>query len=265
VAKLPTSAAGKVNSLKRGLEILQHINQHESCRVRDLYQSTGLPKPTIVRMLGTLRDAGYVVQRSDGRYEITARTLSLSSGYSKSDQLMSVASAALRRFRREFAWPSYLAIFDSDAMVILDAPKLPSDLILARGIGTRLPMTTTAMGRAYLANCPEPECETILARLRQLQTGPDVILDDHAWRKRIFQLTRERGFATSDLEYQQQARTVAVPIIANDVVLACVNVLTAASVMSMAEAEQKFTTPLMLLADKISIQMWERFAQNLLS
>lgn len=244
-----------VNSLVRGLDILLILNRNGASHVRDLFQHTGLPKPTIMRMLTTLREAGYVTQRGDGRYAVTARTLALSTGFDAADHLLAVARPVLQAFREDHAWPSDLAIFDRDAMVVMDTSRIPGTLSLNRGIGTRLPMTPTAFGRAYLAHCAEEERDEILRHLRDTQAQYEGLASEPQRLLPMLERARERGFATSDQEYLKRARIVAVPVIADGMLLACVNMLTVASAMTMAQAEFEFVPALKMLADDIA----ERF------
>ena len=56
-----------VTALERGLDIMLVLNRLGPSQVRDLHRNLGLPKPTIVRMLATLKGAGYVTQSDDGK------------------------------------------------------------------------------------------------------------------------------------------------------------------------------------------------------
>ena len=51
-----------VQSVLRALDLLAEVNRTSLATVGDLHRRTGLPKPTIVRLLETLMAAGYVVR-----------------------------------------------------------------------------------------------------------------------------------------------------------------------------------------------------------
>ncbi len=247
-----TSSTKNVNSLTRGLELLLLLNRQGPCQVRDLYRLTGMPKPTIVRMLATLRESGYVTQNADNSYRVTAKTLALAMGFNTADELLAVARPLIEAFREEHAWPCDLAIFDRDAMVIMETSQLPGTLSLNRGIGTRLPLTPTALGRAYLAFCPDSELEEILTRLRSSGDPAESLMKEEPRLHAILQSAHQRGYAVSDEGFQKKARILAAPVMAGNRVLACVNVMVIASAMTMEQTESAFAPALRELAGRIA-------------
>ena len=48
------SVRDKITSLGRGLRVLQALNEHNDTSVIELNQITGLPRPTLYRILNTL-------------------------------------------------------------------------------------------------------------------------------------------------------------------------------------------------------------------
>ena len=67
-----------VESVRRAFHLLHELNRQRVSSVRQLHQATGLPKPTIVRLLDTLIGLGYVVNdRRQGGYQVTSLVRSL--------------------------------------------------------------------------------------------------------------------------------------------------------------------------------------------
>jgi IclR family mhp operon transcriptional activator len=125
----------------------------------EIHRSSGLPKPTILRMIETLIAAGYVARENDRpAYVATGKCLLLSNGFRVHDRLTAVAAPMLAAFRRKIGWPSDLGIFDGDAMVIAATSRDLGVLVLNRKIGTRTPLLLSALGRAYFAFCDDDEC-----------------------------------------------------------------------------------------------------------
>ena len=55
----------------RTLGVLRALNEHNGARVSDLAVNTHIPRPSLYRILETLRDLGYVRRNPDGeRYEV---------------------------------------------------------------------------------------------------------------------------------------------------------------------------------------------------
>jgi IclR family transcriptional regulator, mhp operon transcriptional activator len=246
------NAAMSVNSLQKGLEILRLLNELDHTQVRHLHKATGLPKATIVRMIDTLVDAGYVMRSENGDCILTAKVLALSHGYHADDHLLAISGPILERFRQEHSWPTDLARFDQDAMVILDTSRSTGTLSLNRSIGSRLPVMVTALGRAWLGFCEPAERERALAALAR---SPDPLADlarDRVALDRLVAEIRVRGYAVSDREYLKYTRAVAVPILSGGRVVACINMMVVASAMTMEEAETIFVTPLRAAAEEIA-------------
>lgn len=241
-----------VNALTRGLEVLQLLNKHGASQVRDIHRHSGLPKPTVVRMLSSLCDSGYVRQAIDGSYHLTARTLELSVGYDATDDILTTARPVMAAAREAHTWPSDLAIFDHDAMVIMDTSKVPGTLSLNRGIGTRLPVTPTAFGRAYLAFCPQDERQEIIARLAKSNEANEELARQPEKIAKILSRARERGYAVSDEKFNKSARIVAVPVIVHSQIVACVNMMAPSAAMPYEQAEASFYPVLRDIADHLS-------------
>ncbi len=54
-------SVGQVQSVTRAFELLEELNRHRVASLHALHHATGLPKPTVVRLLKTLCAMGFVV------------------------------------------------------------------------------------------------------------------------------------------------------------------------------------------------------------
>ena len=58
-----------IRALERGLEVMQILQQKGMATLNEVYQESGLPRPTILRVLRTLEGAGWVRRGlDDGLY-----------------------------------------------------------------------------------------------------------------------------------------------------------------------------------------------------
>lgn len=239
-----------INALVRGLALLAEINRLGVAGVGALRQATGVSKSTIVRNLETLEYTGFIA-RDRGRdgYVVTAKVLALSAGYDRGRRLIELATPILNEFRSRMPWPSDLAIFDGESMVILETSRNPGALALNRPVGARLPLTESALGRAYLANIGPAECAAILDGLFG-DTGPE--------RRRRAALVaalgryRAQGFAENDQSLSEHTRGVGVAIKMQAEVIACVNTIVLCEAMSMAEVAARCVASLRAVAGRIA-------------
>ena len=241
-----------VTSLRRGLQVLGIINETGGCRIKTLQGMLDLPKPTIIRMVATLVAAGYVWRSESGVYKVSARVLSLANRYDADEGLLMAARPVLARLRGETAWPSDLAAFDGDAMVILDTGEDPGTFGLNRARGSRLPVLTTSLGRAYLAFREPQAQEDLVAHLLTREAPRSHARLTMSRLRRILRETRAQGYSAADGEYLKNTRAIAVPILVEDQPLATINLMTVIGAMEMAEVERRFVAPLKEAARQIS-------------
>src|SRR5690606_22855735 len=83
------------------------------------HTETGLPKPTIVRMLETLIAEGYVARDNMcGGYHVTHMVRELDAGYEGIAELIEVARPFAIDLTTRIKWPTAIGIYDGDAMAI---------------------------------------------------------------------------------------------------------------------------------------------------
>lgn len=240
-----------INALLRGLEILSQISALGAASVRELHALTGISKPTIVRNLETMEHAGYISKNSDtGAYALTARVLSLSSGYQHHNRLVELAIPYLNDFRETMPWPSDLALFDGEAMVIVETNRNPGTLALNRQAGTRLSVIDSALGRAFLAFCDSQLRNAILDK-SFTDTNGTMRADYESELERY----RSQGFSENDRSLSEHTRGVGVPIVIGGIVEACINTIVLSEAMSMQEVITRCVSPLQQVAEDISEAM----------
>jgi DNA-binding IclR family transcriptional regulator len=101
-----------------------------------------------------------------------------------------------------------LGLRDRLSMIYVENCRSESALTLSLDVGSRIPLATTAMGRAYLAACTEKEREDLLERIRAQdpqawpahQRSIDRALQEHA----------RLGCCSSFGEWQKDVNAIAV-------------------------------------------------------
>ncbi|MBI4968433.1 MAG: helix-turn-helix domain-containing protein [Rhodospirillales bacterium] len=230
-----------IGVLERGLALLTALNRLGLCQVRDLHQATGLPKPTIVRLLESLIGLGYVARLPGGGYEVTAKLQTLSSSAPPAERLLKAARPALDWLRRESIWPADLAVFDQGAMRVVDVGRGPGGPFADRRPGYRLPLAGSALGRAYLAFCPESERRELLERARR---EPLLDRQETTELSGLLETARRKGFAFRDRVRGKDTRVLAKPIQVGERVVGCLSFVVGARSMTLENMERTFVAPL---------------------
>ena len=201
-----------VTALARGLDVLSCFTSGEKMLGNlDIAQRCKLPKSTVSRLTYTLTRLGYLVHVEDnGKYRLGGATLALGSAMLARLDVRDLS----RPLMQELADFSKAMVSrgsrDRLSMIYIGNARSSSALTLSLDVGSRIPIATTAMGRAYLAAITEGERDDIMQRIREL--------DEVAWpaiRKGIERaLTEygELGCATSLGEWQADVNAIAVPL-----------------------------------------------------
>lgn len=202
-----------VTALARGLDVLSAFRSRDRMLGnQELARRSGLPKSTISRLTYTLTKHGYLEHADDG---------SGNTGYRLGSAVLALGSAMLARMdMREIARPLMqeladhsramvsLGMRDRLSMIYVENCRSESALTLSLDVGSRIPLATTAMGRAYLAVCGEAERNELMERIRELDT--DAWPHIREGLERAQEQYRELGCCTSFGEWQRDVNAIAI-------------------------------------------------------
>jgi IclR family mhp operon transcriptional activator len=243
-----------VESARRAFHLLHELNRQRVSSVRHLYRATGLPKPTIVRLLDTLVALGYVVNdRRQGGYQVTSLVRSLSAGFHGDPLVVEAARPWAIAFTRKYQWPVAIAVLDRDAVAIRfstipDSPVSPFHAT----INMRLQLMSRALGRAYIAFCPPSERNLLLRMLETSNDPENAAARDRAAALTLLAMIRRAGFAERSANVEpKSSSTLAVPLMLGRKVLGTVGVTFFTSAIPKAEAIAQYVPPLKEMAQNI--------------
>jgi DNA-binding IclR family transcriptional regulator len=101
---------------------------------------------------------------------------------------------ALMTLRNITSETVHLAVPNETGMVFIEKLESPHAVRMASRIGTRVSMTSSAVGKAYLASLDPAACDAILAQVRFQRYTDHTMMDLVTLRKDLM-LTREQGYA----------------------------------------------------------------------
>jgi IclR family mhp operon transcriptional activator len=236
------------------MHLLDELNRQRVSSVRHLHQATGLPKPTIVRLLDTFIALGYVVNdRRQGGYQVTSLVRSLSAGFHGDPLVVEAARAWAIAFTRKHEWPVAVAVLECDAVAIRfstipDSPVSPFHAT----INKRLQLMSRALGRAYIAFCPPGERDLLLRMLASSSDPENEAARDRESALTLLAMIRRTGFADRSATVEpKSSSTLAVPVMLGRQVLATVGVTFFTSAIPKAEAIGRYVPPLKEMARNI--------------
>jgi len=160
-----------VTALARGLDVLSAFRSRDRCLGnQELARRCGLPKSTISRLTYTLTQHGYLehAQDASGRagYRLGSAVLALGSAMLARMDMRQLARPLMQDLADSSQAMVSLGIRDRLSMIYVENCRSESALTLSLDVGSRIPLASTAMGRAYLCGCSDNEREALLERIR---------------------------------------------------------------------------------------------------
>jgi IclR family mhp operon transcriptional activator len=253
-----------IRALMRGLDALTVLNLRDGATVSEVAQEIHLPRTTVYRILETLCNAGFVFRdAADDRYRLTILVRVLSDGFDDEAWVTQIAKPFINDLCREIVWPVSIATLSGTTMLIREATDHSSPLATERdSAGFRAPLLTTAAGRAYLANAPAPQRETVIDILARSNKEEDRPARARAELTRALGEIKAAGYATATRTRRLvEEVSLSVPILLNDRVLASLTARFAASAVPLKSGVERFLPKLRQCAAKISTVFSEQQAE----
>ena len=250
--EMPPGHPTPVRVLLRGLEIIAALNHHGPLSTAGLTQRLRLARTTINRCLATLELQGYVTRDPvSRRFALTLQSRRLSHGFDAAAERLEPIRRNLRVAATKVQWPMSLMRFQWPDMYVEDSTDRVSGFAVEYfERGTRLPVLTTASGRAFLAFSSPAAREAILDHLWPIRPPETVSAwADRASLDRDLGIARERGFAraTRPMRLTEQG-SIALPVMVDGDVVAVVAVRFALSAVSFDEARKRLLPVLQEIA-----------------
>ena len=210
----PAPRAEPESSTLRAFSLLELIAAaDEPPTLEDLTRASGLPKPSVYRILQLLI-RGELVERevSAKRYIVGARVAALSLAVQMRSPLRRERRAILSRLVDEIGETVNFTMLDGNEAVYVDRVETPAVVRLHMKIGSRVPLHCTASGKLFLAHLPP------LAARRLLRAGPlkrytDRTITGVDALERELSKIRSSGIGTDSGEFLDGSVCLAVPVV----------------------------------------------------
>jgi len=164
-----------VTALARGLEVLACFGTDESTLSnQELAQRRELPKSTVSRLTMTLTKLGYLIHVAEsGRYRLGTSCLALGSAMLTRLDVRKIARPMMQELAKFSNATVSLGVRDKLSMIYVENCRSAAALTLTLDVGSRIPVATSAIGRAWLVAVPDRERDAFMEPVREI--------DDVAW------------------------------------------------------------------------------------
>jgi IclR family acetate operon transcriptional repressor len=206
----PRQAAGGVQSVERVFGLLESMADAGGLvGLSRLAAVSGLPLPTIHRLLRTLVTLGYVRQEPSREYALGPRLIRLGDCAS---QLMGVwAKPHLAQLVDAVGESANLAVLDGSELVYVAQAPGRHAMRMFTEVGRRVSPHCTAVGKALLARMRDEQVTDLLSRVELVAHTPHTIIEPADYLRELDRV-RERGYAVDEGELELGVRCVAVAL-----------------------------------------------------
>jgi IclR family transcriptional regulator, KDG regulon repressor len=214
--EMKNSSQGSLKTLLKGLRALEEVCRRKNgLKQSELAAILKADRSTALRILNTMIEAGYLYKDADGRYHPTMRIPWLSHLVLEGMEIRGYARKHLEKVTLETGFSSHLAILSEGQVVYVDGEEGRGMIKVNAGIGNVAPVHCSATGKALAAYLEESSLKTALRSLSEdsfpqrytantIKEIPELLEE--------FSLTRQRGYAVDNEEYEVGIKCVAVPI-----------------------------------------------------
>jgi DNA-binding IclR family transcriptional regulator len=152
-----------VPALARGLQLLGYFTRDQrELSGAHLAHFTGWPRASVFRMLQTLEQAGFIERCGEGPiYRLSVGVLRLGFEYLAGQELAELGQPILEALRDQSGYSAHLAIRDGREAVFIAKAAISSTQFHSIQVGARLPVHTTALGRALLGGMAMADLVTL--------------------------------------------------------------------------------------------------------
>lgn len=207
-------------TIEKGLRILDLFTEEQPyLRLVDLHKLTDMPKPTLLRLLGSFEELGYL-QRvaikenglvSDSKtYMLGLKFLEMAQRVESRFEIRTVAYPYMKELQEKFNEAVQLIVVNQDNGVYIEKVESTRPVRLYTRVGRQAPLYAGACTRTLLAFLDSQTQERILSgELTKFASG--TLVNKEALQREI-KLTLENGYSYSDSELEEGTASLAVPI-----------------------------------------------------
>jgi DNA-binding IclR family transcriptional regulator len=199
-----------VTAIDKALDVLDILaGAKRPLGLGEVVSASGLPKPTVRRLLLGLIQQSFVLQNVEGKYEVGNAVVDLAARSLGQVTLAEESRQILTALRQRVTGTITLTRFSDHGLSTVTQIDASSSAFLISPT-SNAPLYATAAGKAVLAFMPQPDVERLVPETMTALTANTIGTIDQL--REELQVIRNRGFAIEDEEAQDGVRAVAVAV-----------------------------------------------------
>jgi len=205
---------GTVQSARTLFDIVDYVKDRDGVTVTEIADDLGYAKSTVHRHLTTLKEMGYMIEESDGFY-IGLRFLDVGHSARVRQKGYDMAKEKVEEIARETSERAQFIVEEHGEAVYIHRAFGERAVRTDPGIGSRIPIHATAVGKAILANL-DAERRTEIVESIGFEPITEATITDRETLYDELEAIRERGYSFNRQENLDGLHAVGVPVDAHD-------------------------------------------------
>ena len=212
-------AHGGIQSLDAALYVLKVLSEAgEALSLSELARQCGMPPTKVHRYLASFVHAGLAHQNGrSGSYDLGKGAIALGLSAMARHDFVNAVSDAMPDLTGETGLTALLCVWGNLGPTVVRWERATSFIVTSMGLGTTLPMLSSATGRVCLAYLPDSVTEPLVTKeLKRASKRPNIISDIEPTRaglRALAESVRARGCATVDGRFIPGLVAISAPIL----------------------------------------------------
>ncbi len=201
-----------VQSLEKGLKVIAIFDdEHREMTLTEVANKVELTRANARRILLTLQYLDYVKCKDGKFFSLTAKVLCLGYSFLSSLSFKELAQPYIQALATNINESCSMSVLEGKDIVYVARVQTKRIMTISLGIGSRLPIHATSMGRVLMSGMVQKDLEKILDKIDLEAYTPHTITSKQELIKSI-NIIKQRGWALADQELEIGVRSIACPV-----------------------------------------------------
>ena len=201
-----------VQSLERGLAVLEALVKSGPMGVTDLANQLELDKTIVHRLLTTLQSLNYITQDTNRKYLVGSRLRLIGAKVLTNIDLRTQALPYMHILAEETIGVAHLAKMADSRAVYIERVQHPEFNILSTPVGGESPGYCSAAGKILWAYLAQEQLNTMLEQVQFKAHTPNTITDRETLQRHLAAI-HEQGYAVDNEEHRVGIVGVGAPVL----------------------------------------------------
>ena len=201
-----------VKSLRKAFTILEELDRCGDLSLAEVSDHLAMDKGTAYRLLGTMKEAGYVIQnRETKRYSNSLKLFAMGNRVAEATGFREVARPYIDALSDKSGETANFGLRTGNSIVYHEKRESKETIRAGLDIGTTVPLYCTGMGKVVLAYLPEEELAKVLSGMRFRKYTETTVQSKEELRAQL-EVIRQNGYCRDNKEFVEGLICYAAPV-----------------------------------------------------